>query len=239
MTDRDILRDLARRYLDICRKPVQQERRNLWRQHNSLKPTRPLVYIRAFAWSEMPHSRCQCQDPFFRQHEEFFRRHLFWDTFGDDSIFEPWIALGAVHRCSGWGMEIKRQTSDDPRGSFKIDYPLKNLEDIEKLRAPWHAIDEQATTQRVDRLREAIGDIITVVVDRKPAQSVWSADISTELGYLRGIEHFMVDMLDNPEWLHRLVSFGDAPSSVVPHVVALAVATVALGAVAARKFRFE
>ena len=207
MTDRDILRDLAQRYLDICHKPVQQERRDLWRQHNSLKPTRPLVYIRAFAWSEMPHSSGQCQDPFFRSYEDFFRRHLFWDTFGDDSIFEPWVAVTAAHRCSGWGVEIKRQRPDDPRGSFKIDYPLKNLEDIEKLRDPWHEIDEQATAQRRDRLQEAIGDIITVIVDRKPAQSVWFADISTELGYLRGIEHFMVDMLDEPEWLHRLVGF--------------------------------
>lgn len=36
---------------------------------------------------------------------------------------------------------------------------------------------------------------------------MWTGDISTDLGYLRGIEHFMMDMLDNPEWLHRMVKF--------------------------------
>jgi hypothetical protein len=36
---------------------------------------------------------------------------------------------------------------------------------------------------------------------------MWSGDIATELGYLRGIEHFMMDMMDNPEWLKRLVKF--------------------------------
>jgi hypothetical protein len=36
---------------------------------------------------------------------------------------------------------------------------------------------------------------------------MWTGDLSTDLGYLRGIEHFMLDMVDHPEWLHRLVKF--------------------------------
>ena len=28
-----------------------------------------------------------------------------------------------------------------------------------------------------------------------------------DLGCLRGIENFMADMYDNPEWLHKLVKF--------------------------------
>ena len=57
------------------------------------------------------------------------------------------------------------------------------------------------------RTQDAIGDIIAIDVDRAPAYRVWSADISTNLGSLRGIEHFMMDMLDHPEWLHSLVGF--------------------------------
>ncbi len=36
---------------------------------------------------------------------------------------------------------------------------------------------------------------------------MWHGDISTDLDYLRGIEHFMLDMVDQPEWLHRLLGF--------------------------------
>lgn len=207
MSDRDLLRDLARQYLEVCHRPVQQTRRDLWRRHNSLKPTPPLIYVRAFAWEEMPQSRCSCQDPLLRSYENFFRQHLFWDTFDDDSIFEPWVTVSAVHRCAGWGVEIPRRRSGEPRGSFKIDYPLRNPEDLERLRAPWHEIDEEATAQRLEQVQQAIGDLIEVDLDRGPAYRVWSADLSTDLGYLRGIEHFMVDMLDRPEWLHRLVGF--------------------------------
>ena len=194
----------------ICHRPVQQERRTLWRQHNSLKPTRPLVYLRAFAWGEMPQAQCQCQDSFLRQYEDFFRRHLFWDSLDDDSIFEPWVTVGAVHRCAGWGVEIKRHRPDMPRGAFKIDYPIKEPEDLERLRPPEHAIDEPETARRLGRLEEALGDLLPVELDRGPAYRMWSADLSTDLGYLRGIEHFMVDMVDRPEWLHRLVGFMSA-----------------------------
>ena len=58
--DITILRDLAKRYAEIASKPIQDERRDLWRKHNSLVRTRPLIYMRAFAcWSEMPESKPQ------------------------------------------------------------------------------------------------------------------------------------------------------------------------------------
>lgn len=57
------------------------------------------------------------------------------------------------------------------------------------------------------RLSDVVGDIITVNIDRGSAYRMWTGDISTDLGYLRGIENLMLDMLDNPGWLHRLVKF--------------------------------
>lgn len=205
--DKVILRDLAKQYCEICAQPVQNERRMLWRRHNSLTKTRPLIYVRAFAWKEMPQAECLCEDPFARHYEDFFRRHLFWHTFADDSVFEPWVTIQARRVCNGWGIAGKRHFGDEPGGSFKVDYPIRELSDVETLRTPWHEVDEAGTSKDVARLSDAIGDIITINVDRGPAYRMWTGDISTDLGYLRGIEHFMMDMLDNPEWLHRLVKF--------------------------------
>lgn len=205
--DEMILRGLAERYAEICSDPDQDVRRDLWRRHNSLERTRPLIYVRAFAWSEMEESVCSCRDPFLRRYEDFFRNRLFWNTFGDDSIFEPWVTVEAVKICTGWGVKVDKRYSNEPRGSFKVDYPLRNPEDIEKLRFPRHGIDEKATAARAERLQDVIGDIITIDVDRGPAYRMWSGDLSTDLGYLRGIENFMLDMSDNPKWLHRLVAF--------------------------------
>jgi len=205
--DRHILRDLAKEYLDICASPIMPRRRDLWRAHNSLRQTRPLIYIRAFAWNEMPQSRCICEDPFLKSYENFFRRHLFWHTLNDDSIFEPWVTMPAVWTHTGWGTMGERCFSEESRGSYKMDYPLKTLEDIEKLKLPFHEIDEAKTIANLNRLTDCIGDIITIDLDRAPAYRMWSGDLATDLGALRGIEHLMLDMVDNPEWLHRLVGF--------------------------------
>lgn len=204
--DVSILRDLATRYMAVCSDRVQGERRSLWRQHNSLKKTRPLIYVRAFAWKEMPQSQCRCEDSFFRSYEDFFRRRLFWNTVQDDSVFEPWVTVQATYRCQGWGVDIKRQYSDEARGSFKVDYPLKELADIEKLVVPRHEINEEQTAANAALLQDAIGDLITINIDRSPVLS-GRTDISGDLGYLRGIENFMMDVYDNPAWMHRLVKF--------------------------------
>ena len=118
MSTRDVklLRDLAQQYLEICHQDVQQERRTLWRQQNSLIPTRPLIYVRAFAWREMPEATCTCEDPFFRRYEDFFRQSLFRATFEDDFIFEPWVTVNAAYIMPGegiWGPKIERIPSPD------------------------------------------------------------------------------------------------------------------------------
>lgn len=205
--DQTVLRDLARSYLEICGAPVQAERRNLWRKHNSLRQTRPLIYVRSVGWQEMPQSKCLCEDPVLRQYEDFFRYQLFWNSLNDDSIFEPWVTVRAARKCAGWGVAEKYTHSSDPRGAYKMDYPIKEPDDIAKLRMPCHEIDWEKTNQEARLLGDAIGDIITINVDTTPTYHTGVLDISSELGCLRGIENIMMDMLDRPEWLHQLVKF--------------------------------
>ena len=209
-TDRNILRDLAKKYMDVCHKDVQHERRDLWRRHNSLKRTRPLIYVRAFAWCEMPASQCQCEDSFYRSYEDFFRRMLFWDTFNDDSIFEPWVTVQATcitPKEGIWGLPVRWIRGADPRGAKQMDPPIKAPEDARRMVEPHHVIDEEDTTRKVARLQDAIGDLIPVNVDRGPVYRMWGGDISTHLAYLRGVEQIMWDMVDRPAWLHEVLAF--------------------------------
>ena len=205
-----IVRDLAKQYAALCAKDVQDERRDLWRKHNSLVRTRPLIYVRAYAWREAPESALECEDPFYRRHEDFLRQMIYRDMFDDDYILEPWITQPAtkVFPPEGvWGVPFGRVHSPDPRGAWKYDPPIKELEDINKLVAPHHAIDEEATARNVARLQEAVGDILEVNVDRAPVYFMWHADLSTDLAYLRELGQVMWDMVDHPEWLHQLLAF--------------------------------
>jgi hypothetical protein len=209
--DVQILRELARQVAEIAARPVQEERRGLWRRHNSLQPTRPLLYVRGgVAFNDILEPQLKCEDPFYRAHERHLRRMIFQDTVGDDFIIEPWITQRASYVTPEeglWGVPVQRTPSTEEGGAWKCDPPLKEPEDIEKLLRPHHRIDEEATARNVEKLQEAVGDYLEVNVDRAPVYRVWHADISTDLGYLREIEQFMWDMVDRPEWLHELVGF--------------------------------
>jgi len=209
--DTKILRDLAKEYRDIASKEIQDERRDLWRRHNSLERTRPPIYVRLLtAWDEIPEYRLQCEDSFYRGHESFLRKMIYQDTIGDDYIIEPWITqqVSRVTPPEGlWGVRIRHTPRTQPGGSWKFNSPIKELEDFDKLVKPRHIINEEATSRNVARLQDAVGDILEVNVDRAPAYTGGHADISHDLAQLRGLEQVMWDMTDNPEWLHKLVGF--------------------------------
>ncbi len=150
-SDIQILRELAQRYLDRCRHDLQAERRDLGRRHNSLIPTRPLIYLRAFAWREMAESQCRCEDPVYRTYEDHFRRMLYWAALNDDSIFEPWVTVQAacVTPPEGiWGLPTKWITGHDPRGAKRMNPPIVDLEDAQRMVEPHHIVDENETDRR-------------------------------------------------------------------------------------------
>jgi hypothetical protein len=206
-----VVRELAKRYVEICGKDVQQERRDLWRAHNSLIPTRPPIYVRGWPVNEVPEVRSlQCEDALLRAQERWLRTMLYQDTIGDDYTFSPWLTVRAtcITPPDGlWGLKISLIPSPEAVGSWMYDPPIKSLEDASRMVSPHHVIDEQATARNVSRLRDVVGDIIEVNVDRAPEYTVWNADISTQLAYLRGLEQVMWDMVDNPQWLHGVLGF--------------------------------
>lgn len=209
-----LLRDLARRVAEIMAKPEQDQRRDLWRRHNSLERTRPPVLSLGMPyWSEvLPDEQLQCEDPFWRAQERSFRHMMLQDRINDDMVIEPWITVRAVFRYPAsdecrWGPPIRFSEKTEARGSFAFRPSIEAEADIEKLVMPRHEIDEEATTRDYQRTCEALGDIIDVHVDRGPLYRGWSGDISTDIVRLLGLEQFMTYMLDRPEWLHRVLAF--------------------------------
>lgn len=213
--DVHVLRSLAEAYRAAAAKPIQDERRRLWTQHNDLQPTRPLVLVTFGMWNVWCREVfgdhvLQCQDPFYREHERALRLLLFHDSIGDDFILEPWYTLRAAVQGGWnnvWGVELERTKPDVEGGAWRCDPPLKTWDDLCNLRPPRHVIDETKTRDAYERLAEAIGDILPIHVARHPVCVNFKADISTDLAQLRGLEQVMLDMYEAPAELHRLLAF--------------------------------
>ena len=204
-----ILRGLAARYAAVAADGVQHERRERWRALNSLEPVRPPIYVRGGnCWDEVPElNERRCEDGLLAGVERRIRHLLYWASLSDDSVFEPWLTIGAVHRARGWGLEPDSTPPAEPGGTWKHTPPIQAEDDLRKLVMPHHEIDEPATAERAQRVRDAVGDILPIHVDRGPALRMWSGDLATILGHMRGIENFMLDMMDRPAWLHELMGF--------------------------------
>lgn len=215
--DISVLRDLANQYAEIAAKPVQEERRELWRRHFSLRKTRPPVLVTYGMWNVwcrdlFSRDHMMCKDPFWKPSERWLRMQIFHDSIGDDFVCEPWIPQIAAHKTRGgilgeaWGMAPALSHTGDKGGAFTLKAPLATWKDMAGLKAPVHGIDETETTRNYERLGDAIGDILEIDVNRSPMLIGFGGDISTTVTALRGLEQIMLDMYDSPVQLRELLS---------------------------------
>lgn len=223
--ERRILRELAFRAKEIAERPIQDERRELWRSLNSLRMARPMVNVNKFMWWQELYpdeSTLLCRHEALRPVERELRQRIFQDWLGDDTVIEPFVALRAAYgppyvdtpemgdmywARNTWGLHFSRIPSGDPNGAWAFDPSLKELEDFEQLTAPRHVIDEERTAANLRTVRDCIGDILPVAMDRGPMVRAYSASILHDLCQLRGYENVLTDLYENPEWLHKVISF--------------------------------
>ncbi len=209
-SERETLRDLARQVAAIAAKPVQNQRRAQWRDLNSLRSRNPLIHIRGgVMFNETIRPQCICRDPFYQQWEFVLRQSIYRDTFEDDFIIEPWLDLQAAYRLpehGRWGFQVSHTFGNEPGGSYHMESAIKDYDDIDRLAVPFHTINEANTAAAYGQINSLLGDILPVVINRSPVYRIWNGDLSTNLGELRGIDQIMFDMMDNPAWLHDLVS---------------------------------
>ncbi|MHC4886695.1 MAG: uroporphyrinogen decarboxylase/cobalamine-independent methonine synthase family protein [Planctomycetota bacterium] len=215
-SDIEILKPLLERYREIAELPIQEEKRTLWRDHFSLRSTRVPILATYGMWNVWccqlwGEDQMTCEDPLYRSYERQLKMMIFQhEEVGDDVIQEPWITLRASIKGgwgSLWGVEEKMHDAGVEGGAKSYDPPLTDWADMEKLSYTPHEIDEEDTARNLEKLSAAVDGILPIDVDRSPAYSGFSADISTSIAKLRGLETLMMDMYEYPDELHRLLAF--------------------------------
>ena len=205
--DRELLRDLARRLAAIAALPVQAERRELWKQHSSLEPVRPMLLVfPEGSWVELvPFKSLRCEHPVARLFELELRQRLYHhEHFPDDTVMErEWIVNKAI-RSSGWGLEPRRRHSDTERGAWAFDPVIVAPSDLEKLRIPKIEHDEGETQKRLEAAADLFGEILEI---KLKGIAQMSYHLMNEYTGLRGLEQVMIDMIEAPEMLHDAMGF--------------------------------
>lgn len=206
-SDRQILRGLAQRVAEIAARPIQEERRRLWRKHNSLQRVRPMIlFFPEGSWRELlPDSVFQCQNQDARQMEWDLRHRIYThEHFDTDNVIEKeWIVPKAISD-SGWGLQAEWTHSASATGARKFRPVIRTPADLKKLRFPEIKHDEAETKKRLSDAQELFGDILDV---RLRGISHISFHLMSQYTGWRGLEEVMLDMIEEPEWLHDALAF--------------------------------
>jgi len=94
------------------------------------------------------------------------------------------------------------------RGAARFIAQIVDENDFDKIKAYPYEIDEQKTGEKLERVQDAIGDIIGIHVNRQGNYArPWNMDLITDLTKLLSLETLMLYMYDKPDFLHRLLHF--------------------------------
>jgi len=204
LSERTVLRDLALHVAALAARPIEDEKKKLWKKHNMLEATRPLVFCDPEnGWGEIiPESSLRCIHPLARSWELQLRKEAFWgDRMGDDRVINPYFPLNWVHTESDWGLPLKR-VGGDHGGAYTWEAPITTYGELDRMHAPVIAVDRAETARQMELAQGIFGDVLPPALR---ASFWWTLGMTWTLVDHRGMQNMMMDMFDEPENLHRLM----------------------------------
>jgi hypothetical protein len=106
--DKENLRRLAEKVREIADSPVMRDTCQLWKNHNMLQKTRPVIFCDPEnGWNEIiTEDQMKCKGKIARRWEMDLRKEIFWGKeMGDDKPVEPYFDVPYTVSKDDWGLE--------------------------------------------------------------------------------------------------------------------------------------
>ena len=210
--DHAVLRDLAKKYRELCDSDKNSRSIARWRDFNSMKSSRPLVWcnlglLGADIDAVLPDLDIEDEDLYGVG--RWFQKMLWIDTIGDDRVFDPWYAVRAevrAHPEGVWGV-AKNVVRDSSSRGWRNMPVLTSIDDLDRLAATPHEVLDPFPPLAA-RLQDIFGEILPVHVNRSTVYPKWGGtDLSEAAGNLLGLEELLYALYEKPEMVHRLMAF--------------------------------
>ncbi len=204
--EKAILRELAEKVAELASSPEMEEKRILWKKHNMLQKTRPVIFCDPEnGWNEIiTKPMLKCKGKIARRWEMDLRKEIFWgEEMGDDKPVEPYFDVPYTVSPDDWGVEVTYYQVNK-RGSYVWDPPIKDYNtDLKKLHSPHFEIDWETTNGCLHLAQEIFGDILSV---RLKGIWWWSLGVTLPAASFRGLDNLLYDFVDHPDELKELLS---------------------------------
>jgi len=223
--DKNVLRELAKRYREIADAPEMPVRKQMWKDLHDLKPQRPMIIFEPY-WLDgyLSDYQLKCEDPKLWPVEMklmFEIRH--YEQMDDDIVLEPYFRLGwqgkdinSTGRDFG-EIQIVEDHAKDGGLAYKSVFPVKTPDDIKRLTPRTFEVDRGRVLELKDTLEDIFGDVLPVLVGNfdnfdpdlgnQPFVGNFFIGVTWDCFKLIGAEAMMLWPYDHPEALQELLAF--------------------------------
>ena len=218
MTDKQIIRELAKQYMEMATSEKQQKMNLRFQATIDVKIVRPPLMIDEIPWYQMnidDELTCLCQEDRAREVELEFRKAIYrWKHFRADTLFEPFYRVHASFDTTGYGLqgktEILRTAATNTIVSHHYEDILEDEEALDELfHMPEFTVRPDKDEEAMNYYTDLLGDSMPVILCGPPF-SGWNADYLYFMPWdiiagLRGMEPLLFDLYDRPEYMHRIM----------------------------------
>ena len=212
--DREVLRRLASRKMEIAADPENLKRKELWYRHNGLKPSRAMVLAEIQGCMDelfnAGHMKVECASPWAQSIELGIKKEIYeFEVLHDDHVVEPYLNVNWIVNTTNLvdesELHIYIPKTDGKLGARRWDPPIEDIAaDFHKLHSREFEVNRKGTGVLRDGLENLVGDIVPV---RIRGNYWWTLGMTWTVIDLIGLENIMLFMYDDPEGLHRIMQF--------------------------------
>jgi len=201
--DRQILRNLAKKQLEIARSERNKNLIKDWIDLTACRIDRPLVTIEMYFFApEVNSKRLVCEGEQARKIEDGFYRNIFNAEFcGDDrpvSDYTP-ISFGVKRR--PFGLDVERVNADHGIGHQFVHQVEDLKRDFHKLGESIYTNDSSTINERVEYYGDLFGDILPPKIIYTPVYFCTTQEIVKVMG----MEAMFTAMMDYPDLFHQVM----------------------------------
>lgn len=209
--DLTILRDLANQKAEISALPVNKTNIKLWTDANDLKMTKAPVYINELPWNEMninDELTLKCTQPLCKDIENELRKELYlFKHMPANMVVLPKIQCPIVINDSDFGIsedvDIIQTNPTSSVVSRHFNIQISDEEDIDKIKDPIITIDHEKTNGKLYAYKEIFDGILEV--EKVGVRGSWFTPWDNLVRWT-GIAEAMMDLIDRPEYIDKLVT---------------------------------
>lgn len=207
--DKVILRETAKKQLELANKESNIEKKKQWYLHNGLKGEKPMVHLEMWTFAqEILPQRLKCQGTYARQVEAaLYCNFLNQELFADDRVTPDYFPLNYDTYFQLFDIPVTVKHTTDEKGNENLGHQfVPVLEDLEadyyKIKASRFGVDLETTEKKKTAINEAIGDILPVKMQMDCLYSV----PTQMLVHIMSMENMMFAMYDYPELFEKMMS---------------------------------